>query len=81
MIIRRNLFSPLRFPSSLTLALLVGSIATMLVWQDRAPAADDRAEAPVEIGSANWLRSLEAAKQKSAETEKPLLVFFQEVPG
>lgn len=36
---------------------------------------------PVEIGSVEWNRDLVAAKKASADSGKPLLLFFQEVPG
>ncbi len=35
----------------------------------------------VELGAVKWNRDLDAAKKKSAETGKPVLVLFQEVPG
>ena len=34
-----------------------------------------------ELGNVAWGRDLDAAKAKSAETGKPILVLFQEVPG
>jgi len=34
-----------------------------------------------ELGVVKWQRDYEAAKKSSAESGKPLLVFFQEVPG
>ncbi len=34
-----------------------------------------------ELGQVNWGRDLDDAKAKSAETGKPILVLFQEVPG
>jgi len=34
-----------------------------------------------ELGSVNWQRDLNAAKQTSAESGKPLMLLFQEVPG
>lgn len=39
------------------------------------------ADSPVELGSVNWLRDLEKAKELSSESGKPLFVQFQEVPG
>ena len=38
----------------------------------------DQAE---ELGQVNWGRDLEVAKAKSAESGKPILLLFQEVPG
>jgi len=34
-----------------------------------------------ELGAINWMRSLDEAKLKAAEVEKPILILFQEVPG
>ena len=36
---------------------------------------------PVELGHVNWLRNFGEAKLKAMKENKPLLVFFQEVPG
>ena len=42
------------------------------------PAVQNQAE---ELGRVNWGRDLDAAKAKSAESGKPILVLFQEIPG
>ena len=34
-----------------------------------------------ELGNVKWGRDLDAARAKSAETGKPILLLFQEVPG
>jgi len=34
-----------------------------------------------ELGQVGWGRNLEAAKAKSAQSGKPILLLFQEVPG
>ena len=34
-----------------------------------------------ELGQVAWGRDIDAAKAKSAETGKPILLLFQEVPG
>ena len=39
------------------------------------------AQNPVEVGNVNWGRDFDAALKMSAESGKPLLVLFQEVPG
>lgn len=78
MIKRQSLFRSMGLPSKLSFVVIV---ATILTGTNYVSAAEDPTEVPVEIGTANWLRSLSVAKQKSAEAEKPLLVFFQEVPG
>ncbi|MBK8954210.1 MAG: thioredoxin family protein [Saprospiraceae bacterium] len=36
---------------------------------------------PVELGKVNWLRSLDAAREKSKSDNKPIFILFQEVPG
>lgn len=36
---------------------------------------------PEELGQVAWGRDLDAAKAKSAQTGKPILLLFQEVPG
>lgn len=36
---------------------------------------------PIEVGSVKWTRDWAAAKKLSAETDRPLFVLFQEVPG
>lgn len=36
---------------------------------------------PVEIGLVPWGRDLEAAQKESADSGKPILLLFQEVPG
>ena len=38
-------------------------------------------ENPIEVGDVQWGRDLDAALKNSAETGKPVLVLFQEVPG
>ncbi len=36
---------------------------------------------PVELGHVDWIRNFDEAKTKAVKENKPLLVFFQEVPG
>ena len=36
---------------------------------------------PVEIGTVHWGRDFDGALKMSAESGKPVLVLFQEVPG
>ncbi len=38
-------------------------------------------ENPIELGHVNWLRNYNVAKAKAIKENKPLLIFFQEVPG
>lgn len=44
-------------------------------------AGRDLPDNPVEVGHVRWGRDLDAAYAQSAETGKPVLVLFQEVPG
>ena len=39
------------------------------------------AQNPVEVGNVHWGRDFDAALKMSAESGKPVLVLFQEVPG
>jgi len=39
------------------------------------------AQNPVEVGDVHWGRDFDAALKMSAESGKPVLVLFQEVPG
>lgn len=39
------------------------------------------AQNPVEVGNVNWGRDFDAALRMSADSGKPVLVLFQEVPG
>ncbi len=43
--------------------------------------ADRSHQNPVEVGDVRWGRDFEAALKKSAESGKPVLVLFQEIPG
>lgn len=36
---------------------------------------------PIEVGDVRWGRDLDAALENSANTGKPVLVLFQEIPG
>ena len=36
---------------------------------------------PIEVGDVKWGRDLESALKNSADTGKPVLVLFQEIPG
>jgi len=40
-----------------------------------------KSDNPVELGHVNWLRNFEEAKAQAVKENKPILVFFQEVPG
>ena len=44
------------------------------------PAAEAK-ENPVEVGSVQWGRNFQEALEKSAQTGRPVLMLFQEVPG
>ncbi len=56
----------------------------ILSAEESSPAPDvlqQKSENPVELGHVNWLRNFDEAKAKAVKENKPLLVFFQEVPG
>jgi len=55
-----------------------GSLAETGGSSPERPRVKNQAE---ELGQVNWGRDLDDAKAKSAETGKPILVLFQEVPG
>ncbi len=38
-------------------------------------------ENPVELGKVNWSRDLEQSKKAALDSQRPLLILFQEVPG
>ena len=38
-------------------------------------------QAQVELGQVDWLRDMEAAKERSQQLDKPIFIWFQEVPG
>ena len=39
------------------------------------------AQIPEELGKVTWLRDFKTAQTKSAASQKPILLFFQEIPG
>ena len=41
----------------------------------------DAVENPIEVGNVQWGRDLDLALKNSADTGKPVLVLFQEIPG
>ena len=43
--------------------------------------ANDRIEQPEELGQVRWRRDFDAALLEAQETDKPVLILFQEVPG
>jgi hypothetical protein len=56
--------------------------AMIIVLAVAATAHGDRApHNPVEAGDVRWGRDFDAALQKSAETDKPVFLLFQEIPG
>lgn len=55
-----------------------GSLAETDASSPERPRVNNQAE---ELGQVNWGRNMDDAKAKSAETGKPILVLFQEVPG
>ena len=59
------------------LLLPVAFIAGMFTMSAMSQTSDP----PVELGAVNWNRDLDAARQQSDRSGKPVLVLFQEVPG
>ena len=55
-----------------------GSLSEAGTPASERPRVQNQAE---ELGQVSWGRDLDDAKSKSAETGKPILVLFQEVPG
>ncbi len=43
--------------------------------------ASEAIDNPIEVGHVRWGRDFQAALQNSADTGKPVLVLFQEIPG
>lgn len=58
--------------------LFLQSVAVLAAAASLAFAGDP---VPKEIGSVDWQRDYSAAKESSARSGKPLMMFFQEVPG
>ncbi|MGI9516540.1 MAG: VPGUxxT family thioredoxin-like (seleno)protein, type 2 [Pirellulaceae bacterium] len=61
-----------RLPGILTVAIIA-----LFIF----PATNHADDPPVELGKVKWHRDLEQAKQLSADSQKPVLILFQEVPG
>lgn len=59
--------------------LFLPVVALMAVALSSLAVAED--PVPTEIGTVNWQRDYESAKKTASESGKPLLMFFQEVPG
>lgn len=58
------------------------TLATMIALTICAAAyGGQTAQNPVEVGDVHWGRDFAAALAMSAESGKPVLVLFQEVPG
>lgn len=65
----------MRTLSFVTLICLAGSFFV------GAAVRGDRPDNPPELGVVHWGRDLDAAKKQSAETGRPVLLLFQEIPG
>ncbi len=66
------------------------TLATIVLSQEQQPGANQSNggmkrgalhDQPIEIGTVRWTRDLNNAMVASRETQKPVLVLFQEVPG
>ena len=63
-------------PASLGLSLgLVGACGAVTVGEDEAT------RGPAEFGRVAWGRRLEPALELAEQTQRPVLLLFQEVPG
>ena len=62
--------------------LILISIAAFALLSVSLPLDDDsKKSTPVELGMVKWSRDLEAARNLSKTTDRPILMLFQEVPG
>ncbi len=62
--------------------LIFTAMFSVLVMQDEPQAEKELAtDRPIELGRVNWRRDLDTVKKKSADTGKPILMLFQEIPG
>lgn len=64
----------------LCVAALAFAVPATSIVQDR-PTADELRTQPIEIGTVDWLRDYDEARRVAAESGKPILLMFQEVPG
>jgi copper chaperone CopZ len=65
---------------SISLNLLVIGAAMIMVFPSFGQKTNV-ADQPQELGKISWYRNIDDAKEKSAATNKPILILFQEVPG
>ena len=67
---------------SFDLTLLLSALAHQGSGKDAVLAhADLSTENPVELGAVTWQRDHGVAFAKAAESKKPVLLLFQEIPG
>lgn len=52
----------------------------MISFSCAAP-GEQQSGSPVELGKVTWLRDYDKAVQKAKDTNQPILLLFQEVPG
>lgn len=70
-----------RFSNLLLYLLVVFSITVSSAMGGRQADAASSLDNPVEVGDVNWQRDYRAALGRSRESNKPVFLFFQEVPG
>ncbi len=58
---------------------MLAAIVVLTIWATAY--GSQVAPNPVEVGHVNWGRDFDAALKMSAESGKPVIVLFQEVPG
>lgn len=63
-------------------AIFLPLIGALLAFFVQTPTFfDPSLSQPVELGQVHWQRDLDRALQKAKDTEKDVLLLFQEVPG
>lgn len=59
----------------------VGSPRSLPGYNETAKVISNAPKQRIEVGLVRWGRDLEVAQKESAESGKPILLLFQEVPG
>ena len=67
-------------PQSIKFIIFINIIAIGLIFQAAAFCLTLQ-DNPVEVGNVRWGRDLDEALQQSRQTGRPIILFFQEIPG
>lgn len=71
-----------RLAAAVALTTLVAGAATATMTQDQgAKDSAAKGDQPREFGAVKWGKTLDDAQTAAAASKKPILLFFQEVPG